>query len=196
MVCAFLTHWVVWMVILYIAFCKALPQDPIGMLLMLSPVALEAILKTIIWQKVISTRQGILHPRIYAAVDVVLSLTSTITGPIKTVFRVLGASICLFIHLFRSDVTMMLDKAFYPLDPHYTSSTALLTGLRVQYEFSKICRTRPADARMSHLKIYESEMDEDEEYSSASSKAQVGAAAVATIVATEMLDEALILDGI
>merc|ERR1711871_396206 len=39
MVCAFLTHWVVWMVILYIAFRKALPQDPIGMLLMLSPVA-------------------------------------------------------------------------------------------------------------------------------------------------------------
>ena len=190
MVCAFLTHWVVWMVVLYITFCQALPSDIVGTLWMVTPVALEAMLKTMMWQKVISARQGILHPRIYALVDVTLSLTSTITGPIKTVFRVVGATICLFIHLFRSDVTMMLDKAFFPLDPHYTSTTALLTALRVQYEFSKIRRTRPADARMSHLKMYEGGMD-DEDYST-SQQARAGAAAAATVAATEALDSALI----
>ena len=191
MICAFLTHWVVWMVVLYITFCQALPSDIVGTLWMVTPVALEAMLKTLMWQKVISARQGILHPRIYALVDVTLSLTSTITGPIKTVFRVVGATICLFVHLFRSDVTMMLDKAFFSLDPHYTSTTALLTALRVQYEFSKIRRTRPADAQMNHLKMYEGGMD-DEDYST-SRQVRAAAAAAATVAVSETLESGLLL---
>ena len=87
-----------------------------------------------------SKDKGIVQPCMYAAVDVLLSLTSTITGLIKTVFRLVGGVICMFMHLFRSDVTMMLDHSFYALDPHFTSATGMLTALRVQYEFSKIRR--------------------------------------------------------
>ena len=113
--CAFITHWCVWMVVLYISFSQAVPSDPSGALLLAAPVLLEGILKRLvrsvpsirsclsldifkaqIWKKIISPKQGILHPRIYAAVDVLLSLTSTVTGPIKTLFRVVGATICLF----------------------------------------------------------------------------------------------------
>ena len=112
--CAFITHWCVWMVVLYISFSQAVPSDPSGALLLAAPVLLEGILKRLvrtlslamavypsdilpqIWKKIISPKQGILHPRIYAAVDVLLSLTSTVTGPIKTLFRVVGGIICLF----------------------------------------------------------------------------------------------------
>ena len=40
----------------------------------------------------------------------------------------------------------MLDRTFYPLDPHFTSTLGLLTVLRVQLEFSKICRATELDA--------------------------------------------------
>ena len=100
----------------------------------------ESILKKLLWGKIVSKDKGIVQPCMYAAVDVLLSLTSTITGLIKTVFRLVGGVICMFMHLFRSDVTMMLDHSFYALDPHFTSATGMLTALRVQYELCPCLR--------------------------------------------------------
>ena len=43
-------------------------------------------------------------------------------------------------HMFRSDCTLMLDSStgFMLMDPHFTSTTGVLTGLRVSLEFAKI----------------------------------------------------------
>ena len=57
-------------------------------------------------------------------------------------FRLVGGAVCLFMHIFRSDVTMMLDKSFFVLDPHFTSCSGMLTALRVNYEFCKIRRAK------------------------------------------------------
>lgn len=35
---------------------------------------------------------------------------------------------------------MMLDRSFLPLDPHFSASLGLLTGMRVQMEYQKIRR--------------------------------------------------------
>ena len=140
MVMAFLIHWVAWIVVLYVSFANIFPSDPLVTFSILTPIIFESILKKLLWGKIVSKDKGIVQPRMYAAMDVLLSLTSTITGPIKTVFRLAGGVICMFMHLFRSDVTMMLDRSFYALDPHFTSATGMLTALRVQYEFSKIRR--------------------------------------------------------
>ncbi len=137
---AFAIHWVVWMIVLYVAFAEIFPSDPLGTFYMLLPIIFESMLKKLLWGKIVSKDHGIVQPRLYAAMDVLLSLTSTVTGPIKTIFRVVGGTICMFFHLFRSDVTMMLDRSFYALDPHFTSATGMLTSLRMQYEFSKIRR--------------------------------------------------------
>lgn len=143
-VCAFGVHFVVWMVVLYFITCTWTPSGTIrSTFVLLMPVLLETVLKKVIWGKIVDRKHGVRHPRLYAYVDVLLSLTSTVTGPIKTFLRVAGAIVCLFVHLFRSDVTMMLDRSFLPLDPHFTACTGLLTGLRVQYEFNKIRRHKP-----------------------------------------------------
>lgn len=191
MMVAFLMHWLAWMVALYFTFCQAFPSDLFGLLILVSPVMIEGILKKMLWKKVVSPKQGLLHPRIYLMVDVALSLASTITGPIKTVFRVVGATLCLFMHLFRSDVTMMLDQSFFALDPHYTSATALLTALRIQYEFSKIGRTRPVDARLSHLKIQEGYSESEDNPSPMQQMATV-AAALDTLEAVDIFGGELV----
>ena len=127
------------MIALYLATCTAIPPGTIrSTLALLLPVVLESVLKKFIWGKIVDSKQGIRHPRLYAYVDVLLSLLSTVTGPIKTFLRVGGAIVCLFAHLFRSDVSMMLDRSFRPLDPHFSASLGLLTGMRVQMEYRKI----------------------------------------------------------
>ena len=140
MVMAFLIHWMVWMIVLYVAFAKIFPSDPLNTFYLLTPIIFESMLKKLLWGKIVSKDHGILQPRLYAAMDLLLSLTSTYTGAIKTIFRLVGGVICMFLHLFRSDVTMMLDRSFYALDPHFTSAMGMLTALRLQYEFSKIRR--------------------------------------------------------
>lgn len=75
------------------------------------------------------------HVSLIAGLLAATIATSGGTGIAADVFRICR-------HLFRSDVTLMLNRAFYPLDPHYTSSTGLLTALRIQYEFAKIRRHR------------------------------------------------------
>ena len=228
-----------------------MPINPRSTLILVAPVLLEGTLKRLvrthlppapvtftgpsdniifkraqIWKKIISPKQGILHPRIYAVADVMLSLTSTVTGPIRTMFRVVGATICLLMHLFRADVTMMLDRSFYPLDPvrckpveqhfhrlchsriggcgcvpqHFTSSTALLTALRVQYEFHKIRRMRPAGVSMSHLGIVQGDGTGDGPGASSNTEnpvhqAKAGAAAVATVAAADTLEQGLMAVG-
>ena len=143
-VCAFGVHFVIWTVVLYFITCTWIPSGTIrSTFVLLVPVLLETVLKKTVWGKIVDRKHGVRHPRLYAYVDVLLSLTSTVTGPIKTFLRVASAIVCLFVHLFRSDVTMMLDRSFLPLDPHFTACTGLLTGLRVQYEFNKIRRHRP-----------------------------------------------------
>eukprot|EP01046_Picozoa_sp_COSAG06_P003035 COSAG06_NODE_113_length_23458_cov_74.739715_14_plen_919_part_00 len=140
-ICAFAVHTVLWTIVLYLATCTAIPPGSIGSTLaLLLPVVLESALKKVIWGKIVDSKQGIRHPRLYAYVDVLLSLLSTVTGPIKTFLRVAGAIVCLFAHLFRSDVSMMLDRSFLPLDPHFSASLGLLTGMRVQMEYQKIRR--------------------------------------------------------
>ena len=115
------------------------------------PVVLETVLRKFIWGKIVDSKHGIRHPRLYAVVDVVLSVVSTVTGPVKTLIRVIGAVVCLLAHLFRSDVGMMLDRSFLALDPHFRASIGLLTSLRVQMEFNKLRRHHKSSATASNV---------------------------------------------
>ena len=132
----------------YAATCPALPATIGATLAGLSPIVFESVIKMSIWGKIVDHTHGVRHPRLYAAVDLVLSITSIVTGPLKTLFRLAGASICLFVYMFRSDCTLMLDERMIFLDPHFKSSTGLLMALRVKFEFSKIrrCDSRATQA--------------------------------------------------
>jgi hypothetical protein len=190
MIVAICFHWVCWMVILYVVFCPGLPNDLTVLYVLMFPIIVEGILKSLLWKSIISEQHGILHIRIYALVDVLLSMTSAVTGLIKTVLRVVGGVVCLLAHLFRSDVTMMLDKSFYSLDPHYTSSTALLTALRIQYEFSKIRRERPEPAGTLCITVKQANslIAADSNTSDPYVKITVGAHTAATTVVSKSLN--------
>jgi hypothetical protein len=190
MIVAICFHWVCWMVILYVVFCPGLPNDLTVLYVLMFPIIVEGILKSLLWKSIISEQHGILHIRIYALVDVLLSMTSAVTGLIKTVLRVVGGVVCLLAHLFRSDVTMMLDKSFYSLDPHYTSSTALLTALRIQYEFSKIRRERPEPAGTLCITVKQANslIAADSNTSDPYVKITVGAHTAATTVVAKSLN--------
>ena len=43
------------------------------------------------------------------------------TGPIKSIGRLVAAFFCVFFHMFRSDVMLMVDSRFIPMDPHFRS---------------------------------------------------------------------------
>ena len=101
MVMAFFIHWVVWMLVLYVAFSKVFPSNLLKIFLALTPIIFESMLKNLLFDKIVSKDHGIIQPRLYAAMDVLLSLTSTYTGPIKTIFRLVGGTICMFFHLLR-----------------------------------------------------------------------------------------------
>ena len=123
-------------------FCKALPSIATTMLAFATPIIFEALLRRALWgqTRIVETQNGIRHPRLFATVDLVLTLTSVITGPIKTLARVIGAQGCIFANLFRSDRCLMVEPSLVPLDQHYRSTQALLTSLRVRYEFIAIER--------------------------------------------------------
>eukprot|EP01047_Picozoa_sp_COSAG01_P055061 COSAG01_NODE_6088_length_3860_cov_7.538421_4_plen_466_part_00 len=184
MVVAFLTHWVLWMLALYLLTCRAIPIDPWGSFVLILPLVLEVLIKRMLWKYIISPRQGILHPRLYAAADIFLAVMSAYTGPLKTLFRVLGANLCLLCHLFRSDVTMMLGSSFLPLDPHYKSTTGLLSALRMQYEFNKIRRTRVSDAGHVHVQRSAPDTTNGESFTTA----EIGAAAFTTAITVETVE--------
>jgi hypothetical protein len=76
MVFSFLIHWAAWFVLLYVSTCQAFPSDPVGTFVLLVPVIAESIIKKVAWGKIVSVDNGIIHPRIYALVDVVLSIIS------------------------------------------------------------------------------------------------------------------------
>lgn len=132
---------------LYGAFGQMLPSETMLLLVVtLLPVAAETLFKKFIWRTLIDKKHGLKHPRLYALADALLSITSIYTGSVKTVFRLGGAVICLFFQLFRADNTVMVDRAFLPLDPHFTSCTGLLTAARINLEFGKIRRHSSANA--------------------------------------------------
>ena len=83
---------------------------------------------------------------------------------------------------------------------HFTSSTALLTALRIQYEFSKIRRMRPAGVSMSHLGIFQGDGSGSAGSAASNSanalqQAQTGAAVVATVAASDALEQGLMAAG-
>jgi hypothetical protein len=141
-VVAFLVYVIALVLVLYIMFCKALPSIVTTMLAFATPVISEALLRRRLWgrTRIVETQNGIRHPRLFATVDLVLTLTSVITGPIKTLARVIGAQVCIFANLFRSDRCLMVEPSLVLLDQHYRSTQALLTSLRVRYEFIAIER--------------------------------------------------------
>lgn len=80
-VLAFGIHWIIWIVVLYVLFCPAISFHPLSTFYVLVPVVFEYIFKKMLWGKIVSQDNGILQPRMYGTMDVILSLTSTVTGP-------------------------------------------------------------------------------------------------------------------
>ena len=66
------------------------------------------------------------------------------TGPIRTVLRLLTAFLCLFMHLFRTDLLLMVDRRWVYADFHYRSVLGLYTGFRVQCEYEAQAPAAPA----------------------------------------------------
>ena len=81
------------MLVLYLTFCTGIPPFFTTMLTIATPVLLEGMFKRTIWKQLIDTRHGLRHPRLYAAADVLLSITSAYTGPVKTVVRLVGSQL-------------------------------------------------------------------------------------------------------
>jgi hypothetical protein len=105
-------------VVLYVGFSKALPNFASTVMYFAAPLLLEIGFRMILWRAVNSEERGLVHPRLYSAVDLFFSLIGAVTGPIKTVLRLLSAVFCLFFHLFRSDTLLMVDPRFVSHDVH------------------------------------------------------------------------------
>eukprot|EP01050_Picozoa_sp_SAG11_P015834 SAG11_NODE_2094_length_3834_cov_1.595181_6_plen_146_part_01 len=98
-------QWAAFSLAFWIAFLPA--YAPLSYyVLFVTPVALESAIKTLMWRHIIDYSDGNRHPRLYALADTFLSITGTITGPIKTVFRVSASMLCLIMHLFRADILL------------------------------------------------------------------------------------------
>eukprot|EP01047_Picozoa_sp_COSAG01_P013618 COSAG01_NODE_646_length_14556_cov_9.736806_1_plen_162_part_10 len=137
-VAAFVIFWGIWAVALYVGFSQALPSLVHPLIYALLPVVAEALLRAAVWQRVATPARGFLHPRIASAVDLLLGVVSAWTGPIKTVGRLISAFVCMLAHLYRSDITLMLDQRCLALDPHFRASLGVLAEYRVQCEFAKV----------------------------------------------------------
>ena len=139
-VAAFIIFWFLWAGLLYLVFSLALPDKVMPLLWIMAPVVLEMFLRAAIWNRLVSPDRGITHPRLFGFVDLLFAVISAWTGPIKTVLRLMTAGICLLMHLYRSDISLMLDHRFVTLDPHYRATLGLLSTYRVQCEFEKTRR--------------------------------------------------------
>ena len=80
---------------------------------------LAQLLKIALNSSMVDPVRGMMHPRLYSVVDLGFSILSAFTGPIKTILRLLLGFACLALHLFRVDVSLMLDKRFVKFDLHY-----------------------------------------------------------------------------
>eukprot|EP01052_Picozoa_sp_SAG31_P015858 SAG31_NODE_1031_length_10234_cov_6.100049_9_plen_1085_part_00 len=143
-VVVYLIYTVMFAFMLYILLSKALPSFGTTIAIFAAPIAFEILLRYALWTKtgIVGTQHGIKHPRLFATIDLVLSLTSAITGPIKTIGRIFGAQTCTFVNLFRVDRCLMADPSLVRLDIHHRATRALLTSLRIRYEFEAIQKMR------------------------------------------------------
>lgn len=135
---AFVVNTVVWFVLLYWNTCRAIPSHFAQLMWLSVPVAVEQSIKLVIWGKIIDQKRGLRHPRIYSAVDCLLSIIAVVTGPIKTAVRVSGAVVSLFLCLYRTDLMIMVDSYAAPLDMHFNATGGLHSALRVRLEFEKL----------------------------------------------------------
>ena len=78
--CSFFIHWIVWIITLYLMFCAAIPSNASAIVVAMTPVIVEGLFKRSIWHRLFDIRRGLRHPRLYAAADTILSITSAYTG--------------------------------------------------------------------------------------------------------------------
>jgi hypothetical protein len=149
-VAAFAVYWATFVLLLYLAFSKSTPLIWDTLLLIALPIAIEIGFRSIVWRYMLSLERGILHPRLFTAADLFFSLLGAATGPIKTIGRLLSAFFCLFFHMFRSDVLLMVDTRFTPMDPHYRATLGLVAAYRVQCEYAKARRAASAGSEPSY----------------------------------------------
>eukprot|EP01043_Picozoa_sp_COSAG02_P020042 COSAG02_NODE_979_length_15497_cov_5.029549_7_plen_1218_part_00 len=138
MLTAFVVNTAVWFVLLYWNTCRAIPSHFAQLMWLSMPVAVEQSIKLVVWRKIIDQKRGLRHPRIYSAVDSVLSIIAVVTGPIKTAVRLSAAAVCLFLSLYRTDLMIMVDSYAAPLDMHFNATGGLHAALRVRLEFEKL----------------------------------------------------------
>jgi hypothetical protein len=109
----------------------ALPSIATTMLTFATPIIFEALLRRALWgqTRIVENQNGIRHPRLFATVDLVLTLTSAITSRIKTLASVIGARGCIFANLLRSDRCLMVEPWLVPLDQDYRSNLGIADSI-------------------------------------------------------------------
>lgn len=113
---AFVVYWFVFVLLLYLIFANSTPIIWDTILLLTLPVVLEIGFRMLVWRYMLSQERGILHPRLFTTADLFFALLGTATGPIKTIGRLVSAFFCVFFHMFRSDVLLMVDPRFMAME--------------------------------------------------------------------------------
>ena len=120
----------------------ALPTLKSVFLYAVLPVYSETSARKLVYGKVTPKATGIRHAHIFAAADVFFTLSSIITGPIKTVLRLTIGLVSMFLYMFRVDVPFVVGTKLRAHDPHYRAMCGVALGQRLALEFDK-CAPSP-----------------------------------------------------
>jgi hypothetical protein len=103
----------------------------------LLPLITQIVVQRFAFFQAINKKRGLDHPRIWAGLDFVVSVTSIVTGPLLIVPRLLFSAVSLAWHLLRLDLDVLLDEKLELVDYASSANQGLWTALRLQYEFDK-----------------------------------------------------------
>lgn len=103
----------------------------------LLPLITQVVVEKLAFIQTISKKRGLTHPRVWAALDMVISTTAIITGPFLILPRLLFSGVSLAWALLRLDLDVLLDERLELVDYASSASQGLWTALRLQYEFDK-----------------------------------------------------------
>lgn len=134
---ASLCAWVVLMSMTIVNNSSSWESTAASFAAVLLPLLTQIVVQRFAFFQATSKRRGLDHPRIWAALDFVVSITAVVTGPILIAPRLLFSAVSLAWHLLRLDLDVLLDEKLEIVDYASSATQGLWTALRLQYEFDK-----------------------------------------------------------
>ena len=93
-----------------------------GVVVVLLPLVTQVAVERLAFFQATSKKRGLDHPRIWAALDAVISMTALVTGPLLILPRLMFSAVSLAWHLLRLDLDVLLDERLEIVD--YASSAS------------------------------------------------------------------------